>query len=349
MTPLEFLYYIGYILKKRRSLRLQRSLPYAVISIGNITVGGTGKTPATMAVAKESIKRGFSPVILTRGYRGKVKGPCIVSPDKLLAGSFTGNPLAVIHTVRDAGDEPVLMAERLKGVPVIKSASRYEGGIFALQSFLSDTDAPFLFILDDGFQHWGLRRDINIVLVDGLDPFGNRKMLPFGILREPLGELKRADIFVITRRRDERLADELRNAWPGKPVYFSEYRVVGARNKAAAELPLEALRNKRAFAFCGIAHPESFRQTVVSLPLLLAGFKAYRDHHFYTPGDMHNLERQSRGLQCDVLLTTEKDMIKLKELKIPDTVFSLEMEWNSEAAFYDEVFKKVSSKKRAKG
>ena len=344
MTPLEFLYYIGYLLKKQRSVRLQRSLPYTVISIGNITVGGTGKTPATIAVAEESIKRGFSPVILTRGYRGRVKGPCIVHPDKLLAGSFTGNPLAVIHTVKDAGDEPVLMAERLKGVPVIKSASRYEGGIFALQSFLSNPAAPFIFILDDGFQHWGLHRDINIVLVDGLNPFGNRKMLPPGILREPLGELKRADIFVITRCRDERLADELRDAWPGKPVYFSEYRVVRARNKAAAELPLEALRNKRAFVFCGIAHPESFRQTLASLSLLPAGFKAYRDHHFYTPSDMHNLERQSRGLQCDVLLTTEKDMIKLKELKIPDTVFSLEMEWSTDAAFYDEVFKRIEKK-----
>ncbi len=344
MTPPEFLYYIGYILKKRRSFRFQRSLPYAVISIGNITVGGTGKTPATIAVAQESIKRGYSPVVLTRGYRGRVKGPCVVSPDNLLAGSFKGNPLAVVHTVKDAGDEPVLMAERLKGVPVIKSASRYEGGIFALQSFLFNPAEPFIFILDDGFQHWKLHRDINVVLVDGLNPFGNRKMLPLGILREPLEELKRVDIFVITRRRDERLADELRDAWPGRPVYFSEYRVVRARNRAAAELPLEALRNKRAFAFCGIAHPESFRQTLASLSLLPAGFKAYRDHYFYTPADMLILERQSRELQCDVLLTTEKDMIKLKELKIPDTVFSLEMEWNTDAAFYDEVFKRIEKK-----
>jgi tetraacyldisaccharide 4'-kinase len=344
MTPLEFLYYIGYRLKKQRSFRLQRSLPHTVISIGNITVGGTGKTPATIAVAQESVKRGFSPVVLTRGYRGSVKGPCIVSPDKVLADSFTGNPHAVIHTVKDAGDEPVLMAERLKGVPVIKSASRYEGGIFALQSFLSNPEAPFIFILDDGFQHWRLYRDINIVLIDGLNPFGNRKMLPLGILREPLGELKRADIFVITKCRDEQLAEELRDAWPGKPVYFSEYRVVRARNRAAAELPLEALRNRRAFAFCGIAHPESFRQTLASLSLLPAGFKAYRDHYFYTAADMHDLERQSRRLQCDVLLTTEKDMIKLKELKIPDTVFSLEMEWNTDAAFYDDVFKRIEKK-----
>ncbi len=283
-------------------------------------------------------------MILTRGYKGRVKGPCIVSPDKLYAGSFKGNPLTVTDTVKDAGDEAVLMAERLKGVPVIKSASRYEGGIFALQSFLSNPAGPFIFILDDGFQHWGLHRDINIVLVDGLNPFGNRKMLPFGILREPMGELKRADIFVITRCRDELLADELRDAWPGKPVYFSEYRAVRTRNKAAAELPLEALTNKRVFAFCGIAHPESFRQTLASLSVLPAGFRAYRDHHFYTPADMHNLERQSRGLRCDVLLTTEKDMIKLKELNIPDTVFSLDMEWNADAAFYEEVFRKVGTK-----
>src|SRR5271157_4150100 len=175
MTPLEFLYYTGYALKKQRSLRLQRRLPYPVISIGNITVGGTGKTPATIAVAEESKRRGFSPVILTRGYKGRVKGPCVVSPKNLPVRNYLGDPGKVIQTVKDAGDEPVLMAGRLKGVPVIKSAGRYEGGIFALQSFSFAASAPFIFILDDGFQHWRLHRDIDIVLIDGLNPFGNRK------------------------------------------------------------------------------------------------------------------------------------------------------------------------------
>ncbi len=344
MTPLEFLYYTGYVLKKQRSLRLQRRLPYPVISIGNITVGGTGKTPATIAVAEESIRRGFSPVILTRGYKGRVKGPRVVSPKNLPVRNYLGDPGNVIQAVKDAGDEPVLMAERLKGVPVIKSASRYAGGIFALQSFSFAASAPFIFILDDGFQHWRLHRDIDVVLIDGLNPFGNRKLLPLGLLREPLSELKRADIFVITRHRNEQMADELRHAWPGKPVYFSEYRVIGARNRVDAEFPLEALRYKRVLAFCGIAHPGSFERTLLSLPVRLPGFKVYRDHHFYTPADVRHLDRLSRALNCDLLMTTEKDMIKLKTLKIPDTVYSLQMDWNIDAAFYNDVFKRVGSK-----
>lgn len=312
-----------------------------MISIGNITVGGTGKTPAAISVAEESVRRGFSPVILTRGYRGRVKGPCVVSPDGLPARNFMGDPNKVIHDVSAAGDEPLLLAERLKGVPVIKSMNRYEGGIFALQSFSFNVSAPVVFILDDGFQHWGLYRDINIVLVDGLDPFGNRKLLPLGRLRGPLSELKVADVFAITKERNEPLADELRDMWPGKPVYFSEYKVVRARNRAAAEVPREGLRNKRVFAFCGIAHPQSFRQTLLSFPVQLAGLKAYGDHHFYTPSDVHYLEACCRKLRCDLMMTTEKDMIKLRKLKLPDDIFSLEMTWQAEAGFYDDVFKRI--------
>lgn len=357
MNPLEILYYAGYSFKKRLSFAYRRRLPCHVISIGNITVGGTGKTPAVIAIAEEALKRGFSPVILTRGYRGSAKGPCLVSASKMPV-SFKGGPSKIIYTSADAGDEPVLMAGRLKGVPVIKSASRYEGGIFAIQYLIPTVGTPFLFILDDGFQHWGLQRDVDIVLIDGINPFGNRKLLPVGILREPLGELKRADIFVITKcGRDggpeksgsflggnEELALELRNACPEKPVYFSGYDVVGAVNKGGSEYAPEALRDKRVFAFCGIAHPESFNRTLSSLSIRPAGFKAYRDHHFYTPSDVKNLERQAKELQCAFMLTTEKDMIKLKELNIPDNVLGLQIRWSTDTAFYDDVFGRINKK-----
>jgi len=266
-----------------------------------------------------------------------------VSASKVQAAEFHADPRKIIYTAADSGDEPLLMAGRLKGVPVIKSASRYEGGIFALQSFKPNASRSFLFILDDGFQHWSLHRDINIVLIDGLNPFGNRKLLPLGVLREPLKELKRADMFVITRQRNERLAKELRDGWPEKPLYFSDYSVVKAVNKAASEYAPEALRNRRVFAFCGIAYPESFKRTLLSLSISLAGFKSYRDHHFYTQSDMDYLERQSRALQCEFMLTTEKDMIKLRELEIPDTIFSLEIKWDADAAFFDEVFGRIGA------
>ncbi|MBF0558106.1 MAG: tetraacyldisaccharide 4'-kinase [Nitrospirae bacterium] len=358
MNPLEILYYAGYLFKKRLSFAYRKRLPGPVISIGNVTVGGTGKTPAVIAIAEESLKRGFSPVILTRGYRGSAKGPCLVSASKTPPVGFKGEPSKIIYTSADAGDEPVLMAGRLKGVPVIKSANRNEGGIFAIQSLAPREGAPFLFILDDGFQHWVLHRDADIVLIDGLNPFGNRKLLPMGILREPLGELKRADIFVITkcgrdggteksgsfRNENEELASELRNAFPEKPVYLSGYDVVRAVNKAGSEYAPEALQDKRVFAFCGIAHPESFRRTLSSLSIRPAGFKAYRDHHFYTPSDVNYLETQAKELQCEFMLTTEKDMIKLKELEIGDNVLSLAIRWNTDAAFYDDVFGRISKK-----
>lgn len=319
-----------------------RKLPHAVISIGNITVGGTGKTPAAIAIAGEAEKRGFSPVILTRGYRGRAKGPCLVSASKTLPENFRGDRHKVVYSVRDAGDEPVLMAGRLKGVPVIKSADRYEGGIFAIQSFAPADGAPFLFILDDGFQHWALKRDVDIVLINGLNPFGNGKMLPLGTLREPPVELRRADIFVIGRSGKSHGTEKpLPEGLAEKPVYFSGYEIVRALNKAAAEYSTEALRDRRVFAFCGIAHPESFMQSLLSLGIDLAGFKAYRDHHFYTQPDIDRLARQSREHRCDFMLTTEKDMVKLKELELPDNVFSLEGAWSTDPAFYEDVFKRV--------
>jgi len=187
MTIIEGLYYIGYSIKKQQALKHQKKLPCRVFSIGNLTVGGTGKTPATIAVAEEAKKRGLMPCVLTRGYKGRLQGTCFVSKgDKPLLNE------------EEAGDEPILMAERLKGVPVIKGADRYEAGKFALGS-LPVALRPDVFILDDGFQHWKLFRDKDVLLIDGTNPFGNRRLLPLGPLREPLNAIARADIIVITK------------------------------------------------------------------------------------------------------------------------------------------------------
>ncbi len=132
------------------------------------------------------------------------------------------------------------MAERLKDVPVVKCSDRYEGGMFALQHLSTHspihpfTHSPILFILDDGFQHRRLYRDMDIVLIDGLKPFGNRRMLPIGPLREPLKELKRADIFVVTKAKNKALSDELRDINPEAPIYFSEYRIHKVRDMAGS-------------------------------------------------------------------------------------------------------------------
>ena len=153
----EYLYYLGLSAKKYIALKNQKRLPLRVISIGNITLGGTGKTPAAIAVAEEAKKRGFRPIILTRGYKGTAQGPCFVTKGE--------KPLL---NAEQAGDEPMLMAERLTGVPIVKGSDRYSAGLFALQYFNpqpSTFNPQFLFILDDGFQHWNLYRDRNILLI----------------------------------------------------------------------------------------------------------------------------------------------------------------------------------------
>ena len=344
----EFMYYIGYSIKKWHSLKNQKKLPFKVISIGNITVGGTGKTPAAIAVAEEAKKRGLNPVILTRGYRGKAKGPCFV-----ISGQQKNSSLLY-------GDEPVLLAERLKDVPIVKCADRYEGGMFALQSLSSSnspihqfTNSPVVFILDDGFQHWKLHRDIDIVLVNGQNPYGNMKMLPLGPLREPLPELKRAGIFVITGKSSEArkpgssegeknissgLVAELNRYNPAAPVFFSKHRLTGIRDIKGNRPEMSLLKDKKVYAFCGLANPESFRQTVLSLGCDICGFKSYRDHYKYSNDDMSYLEAQARELTCDFLVTTEKDMVKLREMRLPENLLCAEISFYVDRAFFDQIF-----------
>lgn len=345
MTLPEFFYYIGYSLDKHFKLKHQKHLPHKVISIGNITVGGTGKTPAAIAIAEEAKKRGFSPIILTRGYRGKAKGPCFVTTVSTKQYAVSSKKIEknvptayCLLPTEKFGDEPVLMAERLKEVPIIKCADRFEGGLFALNSLRITHHASLVFILDDGFQHWKLYRDIDIVLIDGLNPFGNKKLLPMGPLREPLSELKKADIFVVTKTKNKALSDELRDINPEAPVYFSEYKINKIKDADSNEYQIEMLKDKKVFAFCGIANPKSFESTVLPLCKELSGFKAYRDHHRYTERDIFYLENQFKTLKCDFLITTEKDMVKIKELKVPDNLLYVEIGFGINKEFFEYLF-----------
>jgi tetraacyldisaccharide 4'-kinase len=327
MTTVERLYYLAYSLKKRHVLKDRKRLPHPVISIGNITVGGTGKTPAAIAVAEEAARRGYYPVILTRGYRGRAKGPCFVSQG-------SGRLLSV----SDAGDEPALLAERLQGVPIVKSADRYNGGIFALEHLAPDKRQP-VFILDDGFQHWRLFRDVDIALIDGIKEFGNRRLLPVGPLRGPLSELKSADIMVITKTRNEELAEELKTINTKAPVIFSEYLPAGLRDHQGRISTLDCLVNKRVYAFCGIANPDSFRQTLKGYGCDLLGTKEYRDHHAYSQHDLDHLKGRAIKLKADFIITTEKDMVKIRELReLPENLYAFQINFRADAGFFDAVF-----------
>ena len=310
-----------------------RKLPLKVVSIGNLTLGGTGKTPAVIAVASEAKKRGLSPCVLTRGYKGKAKGPCFVS---------TGdNPLLTVHL---AGDEPVLMAERLDGIPVVMGKDRYKSGIFAIENLPSGIRNPksgMLFILDDGFQHRGLYRDIDVLLIDTLKPFGNGKLFPEGTLREPRDAMKRADIIVLTKsdmtgsETITKVISEIKPYNSQSPVYTARHKPISLIDSSGETRNLDGLSDNRLFAFAGIANTLYFQSILRSLGADIVKFKNFRDHYHYNQRDIDTIKREAHGLD---IITTEKDLIKLKGLDLPDNIYALKIEFYIDSEFYISIF-----------
>ena len=339
MTLFEFFYFLGYSLKKGHALNRQRKLPRKVISVGNITLGGTGKTPAAIALAKEAKKRGLMPCILTRGYKGIAEGPCFVSRGE--------GPLLDEY---QAGDEAVLMAEKLEDVPVVKGKNRYEAGMFALSS-LPAAFIPDLFVLDDGFQHWHLFRDKDVLLVDGINPFGNRRLLPIGSLREPVNAAARADVIVITktgkkglrdredrnRTREEGLVEELRKYNADAPIFFADHRPSMFTGLAGDTFPLEWAKNRKFFGFCGIGNPESFKETLLCAGADLTGFRSFRDHYRYTRGDIETIIKNATRCGAGWIVTTEKDIMRLRRMDLPENLVALGIDFVTDREFYDEV------------
>ncbi len=343
MDPLGFVYYLGYRYSKYSGMKKRKKLPFRTISIGNITTGGTGKTPATIAVAEEAKRRGFSPIILTRGYRGSAKGPCFVTK-KL--------------TSDEAGDEPLLMEDRLRDVPVVKGGDRYKSGIFAIEELAvgrgpgatggmetPQLTGPVLFILDDGFQHWGLHRDKDIVLIDSGNPFGNRMLLPIGILREPLTSLSRADIIVLTKKEKsggrpdiDNIIREIRRYNPVAPLFFAEHAPVSLISLSGEKISPDRVSGKKVFGFCSVGNPESFKKTVESTGGELAGFKAYRDHYRYRSRDVLKIKGEAGRCGADWIVTTQKDIIKIRGLGPPENMLVLEIEFSVDTGFFEEIF-----------
>ena len=336
----EYLYYIGLSAKKAFSLKNQKKLPCRVISVGNLTVGGTGKTPATIALAGEAKRRGFSPVILTRGYRGSAKGPCFVTKGE-----------GLLLNAAEAGDEPVLMAGKLPGVPIVKGGNRYEAGLFALRYFrpqLSTPDTGPVFILDDGFQHWRLYRDKDVLLIDSGDPFGNRALLPFGKLREPLGAMKRADIVVLTQckgphrlqanKEAEGLIAEIKRYNADAPIFLSGHSIVKARLLSGEAMSQDRIKGSKVFCFCALGEPGSFTSTVASTGAVIAGTMTFRDHYSYSARDMARIKEAAGKSGAEWIVTSEKDMIKIRGLDLPENIIIIEIAISIDESFYDAAF-----------
>ncbi|OGW73551.1 MAG: tetraacyldisaccharide 4'-kinase, partial [Nitrospirae bacterium RIFOXYC2_FULL_44_7] len=336
------------------SLKHQKRLPHKVISIGNITAGGTGKTPAVIAIAEEAKKRGFCPVILTRGYKGKAKGPCFVKDAgyKMYDTGLKTGRSGIVH--REScilyGDEPVLMSEILKDVPIVKCADRYAGGMFAINQLSAisyQPSAKIVFILDDGFQHWKLFRDKNILLVDAENPFDNKRLLPVGLLREPLKEIERADIIVLTKTEGirqaviEDIAGEIKSYNSKAPVFLSMHKPAGFVRLSGETMPLEWAKEGlfSFFAFCGIGSPESFKKTVLSAGCSLKGLKKYSDHYSYKEEDIEDIIKEAKTNNADWIVTTEKDMVRLRGMRLPENLVALAIRFAIDEKFYAEVFR----------
>ena len=281
----------------------KKSLPGFVVSVGNITSGGTGKTPAAIMIAQWAASEGFHPAVLSRGYGGKRKQAVVEVSD--------GKNLLALP--EEAGDEPYLMAKKLPGIPVIVSPSRFHAGLLAHRKHGAD-----FFILDDGFQHIHLKRDFDLVLMDSRRPFGNGRLLPWGPLREPVRHLSRADAFVLTRadavsENATRAEEEFLRGKFQKPVFLSKHipeKIVFPHEDK--EYNVGFLKGKRVTAFAGLARPDAFRETLSGLGAEVLSFKAFKDHHVYAPGQLRLLSREKSRTGADCLITTEKDWVRIE-------------------------------------
>lgn len=286
------------------------------ISIGNITTGGTGKTPLVAYVAGLLADRGEKVCILTRGYgRKDAKRRVIVSDgETVLVDAATG------------GDEPVELARKLvgKNVVVIADADRVAAAEWAKRKF-----GVTVFVLDDGFQHRRARRDVDIVCIDATNPFGGRKMLPAGRLREPLSGLQRADVIVITRTD---LVEDISDLRSQISDHGSEAEVFESRTImggfSAPNGSKTGSQQGLAFAFCGLGNPESFFEELRRSDIQLAGTMTFADHHCYSQNDIAEIVRAARGVGAELLLTTAKDAVKFSDLRfeMPCSVVEITVE-----------------------
>ncbi len=302
---LSFLYLGGLklhqLVYKRGWLEVKKS-PCKVISVGNLTVGGTGKTPFVIFLAQFLREMGRKVAVVTRGYKAR--------SDKMLISDGE----RIFLSPMEAGDEGYLLAKNLKSIPVLKGKERYQVITLAFKRF-----GPEVVVLDDAFQHYALKKDLEIVLLDAERPFGNGHLLPRGILREPISALNRADAVVLTKIKDEekamRLKQFLINRFPHLKIFTTQTKISLLFNAFNTTNPINPTNAINAIAFCGIAKPMDFYQTCIVLGLKIVAFLPFADHHIYTKKDIQHLICLAKNKKVKVLVTTEKDAVKLFSFK----------------------------------
>jgi len=280
-------------------------VPAAVISIGNITTGGTGKTPLVAWLRNYFAGRNIKVAVLTRGYKKK----------------------------NDIADEPAMLAKASPDAIVLVNPDR----VAAAKKTITENESKLL-VMDDGFQHRKLARDVNIVAVDATEPFGNEKLLPAGLLREPLNSLKRADAVIITRanQNSPEKIDEIKKIIskikPDMVFAAAVHKPMCVKLIKDNQIPLNQLAGKKIYAFCGIGNPDAFFQTLTDMALNIVGTKVYNDHHVYTNDDIATIYEDASYKKAEFVLTTHKDWIKtallcIDKFQIPFAAMLVELEF----------------------
>jgi tetraacyldisaccharide 4'-kinase len=323
-----------------------------VVVVGNLTAGGTGKTPVVEKFARALHERGRKVAILSRGYKSRraplwqrwwssftqaeEPPPRIVSDgSRVLLGSD------------EAGDEPYMLAKNLPGVIVLVDKNRVKAGAFAIKKFGCDT-----LVLDDGFQYLPLKGRLNLLLIDKTNPFGNGHLLPRGVLREPIKHLRRASYVFLTKsngQRDPELERVIQEYNPGvdviecthRPQYLQKF---GTAGDPGGRVPLSFLKGRRVFAFSGIATPESFEKFLRDLGALLVGRERFLDHYRYVDEDLAELFAAAKREGAECLVTTEKDAVRIAEsfaCPLPLYYLRLEIDIIRGAADFDEAVGRI--------
>jgi len=339
----------------RNRLFHDQPLGCLVVVVGNLTVGGTGKTPIVEIFARALRDRGRKVAILSRGY--KSKSPPMwrravnwithaAEPPPRIVSDGSAPPLL---DSEHAGDEPFMLAKNLPGVIVLVDKNRVKAGMFAIKKFGCDT-----LVLDDGFQYLPLKGSLNLLLVDKTNPFGNGNLLPRGILREPIKHLRRANYVFLTKsngRRDLDLEDLIKRHNPRADIIECAHRPrhlirfgAGQDGQQPGQLPLEFLRGKRVGAFSGIAVPEGFEKSLGDLGAKIVFTRRFLDHYHFQSGDFVSIFREAREKKADFLVTTEKDAVRIAagmSCPVPLYYLRLEIEILQGAADFNEAVERI--------
>lgn len=299
-------------------------LDAAVVSVGNLTVGGTGKTPLVAFVARVLAENGHKVCVLTRGYKRRNPNERVLVSD----GS------QILSNVQASGDEPFELANKLLGAAaVVADKNRVEAGKWAKENL-----GATAFVLDDGFQHLRLKRNLDIVTIDATNPFGNENLLPAGILREPVSALKRADAVVLTRsnlsERISELKTQLAKYNYDCPVFLARNEIKGFKLlESFLTFPAKAqssqssgFNSSKGFAFCALGNPAAFLQDLRANGFNPVSSQTFSDHHAYTRIDVEKIEQKALASGAEFLVTTAKDAVKLRDLKFSLPCFVAEAE-----------------------